>query len=87
MGQAAHGSAPDIAGRDLANPFSQVISAAMLLSWLAQRSADERYLKGARAIESAMQQSIAQKQVTRDIGGSLGTRATGEAFLENLSRA
>lgn len=87
MGQAAHGSAPDIAGKDIANPFSQVISAAMLLSWLAQRSGDDRYLKGARAIESAMQHSISQKQVTRDIGGNLGTRATGEALIRNLSLA
>ena len=87
MGQAAHGSAPDIAGQDIANPFSQVISAAMLLSWLAQRSGDDRYLKGAHAIESAMQHSIVQKLVTRDIGGKLGTRAAGEALIRNLSFA
>ncbi len=86
MGQAAHGSAPDIAGQDIANPFSQVVSAAMLLSWLAQRSGNPRFLEAARAVEAAMQQSIAERQVTRDIGGKLGTRATGEALLRHLQQ-
>lgn len=84
MGQAAHGSAPDIADQDLANPFSQVVSASMLLAWLAQRHADQRLLEGARAIESAMQSCIADRQVTRDIGGSLGTRATGDALVQRI---
>ena len=86
MGQAAHGSAPDIAGQDIANPFSQVVSAAMLLSWLAQQSGNPRFLEAARAVEAAMQQSIAERQVTRDIGGKLGTRATGEALLRHLQQ-
>jgi 3-isopropylmalate dehydrogenase len=84
MGQAAHGSAPDIAGQDIANPFSQVVSASMLLAWLARRAQDERYLKGAQAIEQAMQWCIDQQQVTRDIGGTLGTRATGAALIKAL---
>lgn len=84
MGQAAHGSAPDIAGQDIANPFSQVVSASMLLAWLARRAQDERYLKGAQAIEQAMQWCIDQQQVTRDIGGTLGTRDTGAALIKAL---
>jgi 3-isopropylmalate dehydrogenase len=86
MGQAAHGSAPDIAGQDLANPFSQVVSAAMLLAWLARRAQDDRYLEGSLAIEQAMQRCIAEKQVTRDIGGALGTRATGQALIKALQQ-
>lgn len=84
MGQAAHGSAPDIADQDIANPFSQIVSASMLLAWLAQRHADQRLLQGARAIESAMQACIASRQVTRDIGGTLGTRATGDALVQRI---
>ena len=87
MGQAAHGSAPDIAGQDLANPFSQVVSAAMLLAWLSQRSGNAEYLRASRAIETAMERCIAGQQVTRDIGGRLGTRAVGEALVKHLREA
>ena len=87
MGQAAHGSAPDIAGQDLANPFSQVVSAAMLLAWLSQRSGHAQYLLASRAIETAMERCIAGQQVTRDIGGRLGTRAVGEALVRHLREA
>ena len=87
MGQAAHGSAPDIAGQDLANPFSQVVSAAMLLAWLSQRSGNAQYLRASRAIETAMERCIAGQQVTRDIGGRLGTRAVGEALVKHLREA
>jgi 3-isopropylmalate dehydrogenase len=87
MGQAAHGSAPDIAGQDLANPYSQVDSAAMLLAWLSQRSGHAQYLLASRAIETAMERCIAGQQVTRDIGGRLGTRAVGEALVRHLREA
>ena len=87
MGQAAHGSAPDIAGQDLANPFSQVVSAAMLLAWLSQRSGNPSYLLASRAIEAAMEGCISEQQVTRDIGGRLGTRAVGEALVRHLREA
>ena len=87
MGQAAHGSAPDIANQDVANPYSQVVSASMLLAWLAQRSGDARYLQGSRAIDSAMQACIARKEVTRDIGGNLGTKATGDALIREIRQA
>ena len=85
MGQAAHGSAPDIAGKDIANPFSQVVSAAMLLAWHGQRSNFPAYLAAARAIEQAMTQAIAAGECTRDLGGPLGTRQTGEALVKRLS--
>ncbi len=84
MGQAAHGSAPDIAGQNKANPFSQVISAAMLLTWHGQRRALPAYLAAAKAIEQAMEATIAAGECTRDVGGSLGTRETGVALLKRL---
>jgi 3-isopropylmalate dehydrogenase len=84
MGQAAHGSAPDIAGQDVANPFSLVTSAAMLLGWHAQRHGGEAYLQAARAIENAITTCIAKGESTRDIGGKLGTQATGQAVVKRL---
>ena len=84
VGQAAHASAPDIAGQDIANPFSLITSAAMLLGWHAQRSGDSSYLQASQAIEHAISACIAAGQSTRDIGGKLGTQATGQAVVERL---
>ena len=87
MGQAAHGSAPDIAGQDIANPFSLVLSAAMLLRWHAQRSGLHAFANAAYAIENAIEHCVAQGLSTRDVGGRLGTKATGEAVMVQLSKA
>lgn len=84
MSQAAHGSAPDIAGKDIANPLSQIWSCSMLLAWLAQRHQKPAYADAARRLEKAMVQTVAQGHITRDMGGSLGTRAVGEALMKNL---
>ena len=79
MAQAAHGSAPDIAGQDVANPFSLILSAALLLDWHGERHQSARFGVAARAIEAGIAQAIAAGNATRDVGGSLGTAATGEA--------
>src|SRR5207302_6709398 len=52
VAQAQHGSAPDIAGQDRANPASLIGSAAMLLNWLGERQSDERLVGAAKAIEA-----------------------------------
>jgi len=87
IGQAAHGSAPDIAGQDIANPFSLVLSAAMLLRWHAQRTSHIAFAKAASAIEAAVAQCVATGQSTRDVGGQLGTHATGQALIAQLNKA
>lgn len=87
MGQAAHGSAPDIAGQDIANPLSQVLSAAMLLAWFAQRSGRTEFHAASQAIEQAVQACVAAGEATRDVGGSLGTRACGQALVRRLQAA
>ena len=84
MGQAAHGSAPDIAGKDIANPVSLILSAAMLLDWHGRRTDAPTFNVAARAIERVTAQAVAARDATRDIGGTLGTRATGEAFVRRL---
>jgi 3-isopropylmalate dehydrogenase len=83
MAQAQHGSAPDIAGQDRANPASLIGSAAMLLAWLGERRDDERrdderFTRAAAAIEDALDRAIAAPQWrTPDLGGPLGTKAFG----------
>ena len=84
MAQAAHGSAPDIAGQDVANPFSLTLSMALLLDWHGRRSNQPAYQSAAAAIESAVGQAIAGGQATRDVGGRLGTQATGAALAARL---
>jgi len=79
VAQAQHGSAPDIAGQDRANPASLIGSAAMLLAWLGERRKDERLARAAAAIEAALDRAIAVPEWrTRDLGGPLGTKAFGE---------
>jgi len=79
LAQAQHGSAPDIAGRDVANPASLIGSAAMLLGWLGERRGDERFGRAAETIEQALDTVIAKAEWrTADLGGPLGTKAFGE---------
>jgi 3-isopropylmalate dehydrogenase len=87
MGQAAHGSAPDIAGQDIANPMSLILSAGMLLGWCAQRKKSDNLLAASQAIERAALQVVNEGWVTKDVGGSLGTRAAGQAFAKCLASA
>jgi 3-isopropylmalate dehydrogenase len=84
MAQAAHGSAPDIAGRDVANPISLILSAALLLAWQGERSGEARYESAARAIENAVAAAVQRGLTTRDVGGDLGTAAAGRAIVEIL---
>ncbi len=85
MAQAQHGSAPDIAGRDQANPASLVLSAGMLLGWLGRKHGKQNFFEAERRIEQAVDALIANpKTRTRDLGGELGTRAFSEALAQRL---
>jgi isocitrate/isopropylmalate dehydrogenase len=85
MAQAQHGSAPDIAGQDKANPSSLIGSVAMLLAWLGERRDDARLLKAAEGIEHALDAVIAVPAWrTSDLGGPLGTNAFGEKVAGQL---
>jgi 3-isopropylmalate dehydrogenase len=88
VAQAQHGSAPDIAGKDLANPASLIGSAAMLIAWLGERRGEERLRLAADAIEAALDRAIAEpKWRTRDLGGPLGTAAFGERVAALVAEA
>jgi 3-isopropylmalate dehydrogenase len=85
VAQAQHGSAPDIAGRDEANPASLIGSVAMLLEWLGERRGDERYARASAAIDAALEETIAKPALrTRDLGGPLGTKAFGDQVAAGL---
>lgn len=84
MGQAAHGSAPDIAGQDIANPFSLILSAAQLLAWHGQRKGLVSFADASRAIEQACADAVLTGEATRDVGGRLGTAATGRAVVGRI---
>ncbi len=84
MAQASHGSAPDIAGTDKANPFSLILSSAQLLEWHGNRTGKAQFRRAAKAIEAGIEAAVAAGETTRDIGGRLGTAETGEALAARL---
>lgn len=76
VAQAQHGSAPTIAGKDIANPSSLIGSAAMLLAWLAERRSHAALAEAAARIETALDAALlVPTSRTPDLGGSLGTQA------------
>jgi len=84
VAQAQHGSAPDIAGKNVANPASLIGSAAMLLAWLGERRGDKKLIDAAQAIETALDRVIATPDGrTPDLGGTLGT----DAFAARVAQA
>ena len=86
MAQAAHGSAPDIAGRGLANPIAMILSTAMLLDWLGTRRGDGRLLGAAERIETSVRYTVRSGVSTRDLGGSASTQEFTEAVVATLAR-
>ncbi len=84
--QAQHGSAPDIAGQDKANPTSLILSAAMLLDWLGARHGRADLAEAAGAVRAATDAALAKPETrTADLGGALGTAAFGAAVVGSLS--
>lgn len=85
VAQAQHGSAPDIAGKGIANPTSLILSAAMMLDWLGARRGQQSLRAAAAAIETAVDAVLAvPTRRTRDLpGGSLGTHD----FAAEVARA
>lgn len=78
--QAQHGSAPDIAGQDKANPVSMILSAAMLLQWMGERHQHSALVEAGLAMDRAVD-VVLENPATRtfDLGGTLGCRGFGEA--------
>lgn len=87
MAQAQHGSAPDIAGEDKANPTSLILSAAMLLEWLGRRHGNKELEKAARLVEASVDTLLGNpERRTADLAGKLGTKTYTAALCEVISR-
>ena len=83
--QPCHGSAPDIAGQGKANPTACILSAAMMLDWLAERSRNDALAQAARRIEKAVDVIFqSQKLKPFEFGGKAGTLEIRDAVLSNL---
>ena len=82
---AGHGSAPDIAGRGIANPVGMILSSAMLLDWLGTRHGRPEYLAAGKAIDTAVDAALATPSTrTPDLAGTGTTKALTNAISEAL---
>lgn len=82
--QPAHGTAPDIAGKGIANPTAMLLSAAMMLDWLAARGAGQGFADAAVELEGAVDAAFANGLRTPDIGGGDGTEAATRAIIARI---
>ena len=81
MAQATHGSAPDIAGKGIANPYAMIMSGKLLLEWLFRKHKVPEAAEAAHLIDSAVDQVIAEgKALTPDLGGKASTAQMGDAI-------
>jgi len=85
--QPCHGTAPDIAGKGVANPTAMLLSAAMMLDWLGDRGAGQAWSDAASELEGAVDRAFAAGLRTPDIGGSAGTVSVGRAVLDQIGAA
>ncbi len=85
--QPCHGSAPDIAGKGLANPAAMVLSGAMMLDWLGHRHSEESAIRAGRLLQEAVDEAFASGLKSIEFGGKDGTAAIVSAIesaLENI---
>jgi isocitrate dehydrogenase (NAD+) len=82
--EAVHGSAPDIAGRGIANPLALLMSAVMLLNHLAETRDDPACATAAQRIKDGYNHALAEGGKTRDLGGTLGTAEFADAVIARL---
>jgi 3-isopropylmalate dehydrogenase len=79
MFEPVHGSAPPLGGKDIANPFGAILTAAMMLKHLGLRREAEK-------IEAAVTEAVREKETTHDLGGNLGTKQAGEEIAGKVAR-
>ncbi len=83
--EAVHGSAPDIAGKGVANPLALLMSAVMMLNHLSDRRGDPGLRAVGERVKAAYNRALADQCRTRDLGGELGTEAFADAIIQRLS--
>ncbi len=86
MFQPAHGSAPDIAGRGIANPMAMLLSCAMMLDWLGELHAHSAAADAGRRLDEAVLRACAERRVKPyEFDGTDGTAAVTAAVLDMLA--
>ena len=83
--EAVHGSAPDIAGKGVANPLALLMSSVMMLNYLGDTRQDKGLRTIAESIQSAYDQALRDGQKTRDLGGTLNTMQFADAVIDRLT--
>ncbi|WP_299475464.1 isocitrate/isopropylmalate dehydrogenase family protein [uncultured Roseibium sp.] len=84
--QAQHGSAPDIAGQNVANPTSLILSAAMMLTWLGERRSNQELMEAGRTISDAVDAVINDPaKRTRDLGGTVNCDVFGKHVADEVT--
>ena len=85
--QPAHGSAPDIAGKGIANPTAMFLSAAMMLEWLGERHDSEGCRAAAQKLETAIETGFASGRIRpKEFGGPQSTEAVTQTVIELIGR-
>ena len=84
--QAAHGSAPTLAGKNVANPVAQILSVTMMLDWLGEQHKCKELCEASALADKAIQSAIADGQTTGDLGGTLSTSAFGDKIVEYMKK-
>ncbi|MCY3625285.1 MAG: isocitrate/isopropylmalate family dehydrogenase [Candidatus Dadabacteria bacterium] len=82
--EAVHGSAPDIAGLEIANPLALIMSAVMMLRYLADSEGREDMREAADKIKTAYNMALSDGNKTRDLGGSLNTADFARVLIQNI---
>ena len=86
IAQAAHGSAPDIAGKNIANPTALMLSAGMLLNWLGDRHGREDLSDAAQRLSEVVDEQLSDNSGrTTDLGGPLATDEFGDAVAARIA--
>jgi len=80
MFEPVHGSAPPLAGKNVANPFGAILTAAMMLAHLGMTAEAHR-------IEAVVLEAVRERKTTSDIGGALGTREAGSGWRREWQEA
>ncbi|RAS77127.1 isocitrate/isopropylmalate dehydrogenase family protein [Priestia endophytica] len=86
MAQAAHGSAPDIAGLNIGNPTGMMLSTVMLMEWLAERHNDNNLEEIGKLVEQSLYHSLKDGITTKDLGGNASTSEFAKAISERINQ-
>lgn len=85
MAQAAHGSAPDIAGKNIANPTGLMLSACLMCDWLAQNRNEPKFDEASKLMEKAILDTMAAGEMTPDMGGTESTTSYTDRIVARIN--